>query len=138
MPLENAPVGSPGFGRNVKTEMKAGKKQKQAVAIAYSKAGEHASHDRRRFVDALRRGLSLDAAFGYAEAAEARRAGQGEPLDGRLIKQCIKDSYGEGGQPHEMLRRAMDRRLSFQGSRDAFNESDHPRKDGRFAKKAGF
>lgn len=38
MPLENAKEGTPGFGRNVSTEMKAGKPQQQAVAIAYSKA----------------------------------------------------------------------------------------------------
>jgi hypothetical protein len=38
MPLENAKVGTPGFGRNIETEMKAGKPQKQAVAIAYNKA----------------------------------------------------------------------------------------------------
>lgn len=29
-----------GFGENIKREMKAGKPQKQAVAIAYSEAGE--------------------------------------------------------------------------------------------------
>jgi hypothetical protein len=29
-----------GFSKNVSTEMKAGKPQKQAVAIAYSQAGE--------------------------------------------------------------------------------------------------
>ncbi len=29
-----------GFSKNVKTEMEAGKPQKQAVAIAYSEAGE--------------------------------------------------------------------------------------------------
>jgi hypothetical protein len=29
-----------GFAKNIKTEMKAGKKQSQAVAIAYSEAGE--------------------------------------------------------------------------------------------------
>ena len=29
-----------GFGKNVKAEMDAGKNQKQAVAIAYSEAGE--------------------------------------------------------------------------------------------------
>lgn len=45
MPLENAPVGTPGFGRNVATEVKAGKPQKQAIAIAYSKAGEKHSLD---------------------------------------------------------------------------------------------
>jgi len=38
MPLENAPEGSPGFSRNIKTEVEAGKPVKQAVAIAYSKA----------------------------------------------------------------------------------------------------
>lgn len=30
-----------GFSENVKREMEAGKPQKQAVAIAYSEAGEH-------------------------------------------------------------------------------------------------
>lgn len=29
-----------GFSKNIETEMKAGKPQKQAVAIAYSEAGE--------------------------------------------------------------------------------------------------
>jgi hypothetical protein len=38
MPLEKAPEGSPGFSRNIKTEIAAGKPQKQAVAIAYNKA----------------------------------------------------------------------------------------------------
>ena len=36
MPLETAPAGSPGFSRNVSTEVKAGKPVKQAVAIAYA------------------------------------------------------------------------------------------------------
>lgn len=40
MPLEKGPVGSPAFKRNIETEMAAGKPQKQAVAIAYSEAGE--------------------------------------------------------------------------------------------------
>jgi len=40
MPLEKAPVGSPGFSRNVETEVKAGKPVAQAVAIAYKMAGE--------------------------------------------------------------------------------------------------
>lgn len=40
MPLENAPAGSAGFSRSVATEVNAGKPVKQAVAIAYSKAGE--------------------------------------------------------------------------------------------------
>jgi len=38
MPLEKAKEGTPGFSRNIATEMKAGKPQKQAVAIAYNKA----------------------------------------------------------------------------------------------------
>lgn len=39
MPLESgAKPGSPGFGRNIATEERAGKPSKQAEAIAYSKA----------------------------------------------------------------------------------------------------
>ena len=42
MPLlsGNAAKSAEGMSKNIKTEMKAGKPQKQAVAIAYSKAGE--------------------------------------------------------------------------------------------------
>lgn len=40
MPLEKAGPGTPGFGRNIKTELAAGKPERQAVAIAYSKSGE--------------------------------------------------------------------------------------------------
>ena len=36
MPLENAAAGTPGFSRNIATEVKAGKPEKQAVAIALS------------------------------------------------------------------------------------------------------
>jgi hypothetical protein len=36
-----------GFGKNVKAEMKAGKPQKQAVAIAYSEAGEKKKHKKK-------------------------------------------------------------------------------------------
>lgn len=43
MPLENAAPGTPGFSRNIETEMKAGKPQKQAVAIAYAKSREDAA-----------------------------------------------------------------------------------------------
>jgi hypothetical protein len=39
MPLKSG-KSKAAFSSNVKTEMKAGKPQKQAVAIAYSKAGE--------------------------------------------------------------------------------------------------
>lgn len=46
MPLEKAKEGTPGFSRNIATEMKAGKPQKQAVAIAYNKArGDAAKAD---------------------------------------------------------------------------------------------
>lgn len=38
MPLEKASPGSPGFSRNIATEVNAGKDPKQAVAIAYAKA----------------------------------------------------------------------------------------------------
>lgn len=41
MPLKKgAKPGSKGFKDNIKAEMAAGKPQKQAVAIAYSEAGE--------------------------------------------------------------------------------------------------
>lgn len=41
MPLKKgAKPGSKWFGENIKAEMKAGKPQKQAVAIAYSEFGE--------------------------------------------------------------------------------------------------
>lgn len=42
MPLENAKPGTPGFSRNIATEIKAGKPEKQAVAIAYSNAEKDA------------------------------------------------------------------------------------------------
>ena len=57
MPLEKAPVGSPGFGRNIATEIKAGKKPAQAEAIAYSKArGDADPHRIHDYMDAVRRG----------------------------------------------------------------------------------
>lgn len=41
MPLnKGAKPGSKGFKENIKTEIAAGKKPKQAVAIAYSESGE--------------------------------------------------------------------------------------------------
>ncbi len=94
------------------------KKKGEQVFYASANAGKITGVDRRRFRDALRRGLSLDAAFGYAAAEEATRAGQGNPLDSRLVKQCIRDSVGEGGSTHDVLKRAVDRRIAFQGSRD--------------------
>lgn len=45
MPLENAKPGTPGFSRNIATEIRAGKPEKQAVAIAYSKGGERKDAD---------------------------------------------------------------------------------------------
>lgn len=41
MPLKKgAKPGSKGFGQNIKAEEKAGKPRKQAIAIAFSEAGE--------------------------------------------------------------------------------------------------
>ena len=59
MPLESGPPGSASFRHNVKTEVAAGKPQKQAVAIAYSKSGEKHDADPHRihgYMDAVRRG----------------------------------------------------------------------------------
>lgn len=38
-----------GFSKNVKAEMKAGKPQNQAVAIAYSQAGENKKPKKKKF-----------------------------------------------------------------------------------------
>lgn len=40
MPLEPGPPGSEAFKHNIETEMAAGKKRAQAVAIAYRESGE--------------------------------------------------------------------------------------------------
>ena len=52
MPLEKAPVGSPGFKRNIEEMVKSGHPQPQAIAAAYREAradadphGVHAYHD---------------------------------------------------------------------------------------------
>jgi hypothetical protein len=59
MPLEKAAPGSLGFGRNIATEIKAGKPPKQAEAIAYSKArGDSDPHRVHDYMDAVRRGDS--------------------------------------------------------------------------------
>ena len=61
MPLEKGPVGSPAFERNIKTEIAAGKPQKQAVAIAYQTARGDASRDPHNvhgYMDAVTRGDS--------------------------------------------------------------------------------
>lgn len=61
MPLEKAAVGTPGFSRNIATEIKAGKPQKQAVAIAYNKARGDAS--KARF--AVEKSKRRDGSFSY-------------------------------------------------------------------------
>jgi len=40
---------SKGFSKNVSTEMKSGKPQKQAVAIAYSEAGESKKKSKKKY-----------------------------------------------------------------------------------------
>lgn len=45
MPLHKGPPGSAAFKQNIKTEIKAGKPQKQAVAIAYNKSREKDDDD---------------------------------------------------------------------------------------------
>jgi hypothetical protein len=65
MPLESGPPGSAEFKHNVETEMAAGKPQKQAVAIAYSKSGER--HDMLEIDSA-----KLDALLTACDALGAR------------------------------------------------------------------
>lgn len=49
MPLKKgAKPGSKGFGENIKKEIEAGKPQKQAVAIAYSEAGEKKKQKKKK------------------------------------------------------------------------------------------
>ena len=49
MPLtKGAKPNSKGFKKNIETEMNAGKPQKQAVAIAYSEAGEKKKKKKRK------------------------------------------------------------------------------------------
>ena len=56
MPLEKAKPGTPGFTRNIKREVAADKPQRQAVAIAYSKARDDCQVT--RYLEAVRRGDS--------------------------------------------------------------------------------
>lgn len=65
MPLENANPGTPGFSRNIATEIKAGKPEKQAVAIAYSNAekdgtGGHPKHSWEHLKRMVRGGAKLN------------------------------------------------------------------------------
>lgn len=49
MPLQKgAKPGSKGFSRNIKTEMNAGKPQRQAIAIAYSESGERKKKKKKK------------------------------------------------------------------------------------------
>lgn len=88
MPLEKGPVGSAAFEHNIKTEIAAGKEQKQAVAIAYSQAGERKDDGMDigkldSIMDAVTR---MDARL---DAMAQRRADGGdEPGNGR-------DPYGD-------------------------------------------
>ena len=62
MPLKSGPPGSAAFKHNIATEIEAGKPQKQAVAIAYSKARDACPIT--DYMDAVRR----------SDAAGMRRA----------------------------------------------------------------
>lgn len=64
MPLEKAPVGSPGFSSNIAEMVKSGHPQAQAIAAAYRAAGERG--DSR--MDALF--AAADALFSRADAME--------------------------------------------------------------------
>jgi hypothetical protein len=70
MPLEPAKAGTSGFSRNVATEVRAGKPQEQAVAIAYSKAGEKRGDD----LDDGQPGYELGDALARVDARSQRLA----------------------------------------------------------------
>lgn len=59
MTLKSGPVNSRAFERNIKTEIAAGKPQKQAVAIAYRTASDADPHGVHVYMDAVSRGDSV-------------------------------------------------------------------------------
>src|ERR1700761_6930938 len=84
MPLEKG-KSKKAFAHNVKTEVAAGKPQKQAVAIAYSEAGEDELE-----VDCAEDELDVDCAMdGSPRLAMDRGARTKDPLNGWLhVKDC--------------------------------------------------
>ena len=97
MPLEKAPVGSAGFEKNVKTEIAAGKPQKQAVAIAYEKArGDAAKADA---LPPLARALAAADSM-YAKALDAVHRNDAErDLPG---SSTTEGNYGIDAEPISM------------------------------------
>lgn len=78
MPLESAKEGTPGFGRNVAREIEAGKPEKQAVAIAYSKArGDDAANDQDVVIQPLVRAAGILIVCA-GEMLLLRRSGNGD------------------------------------------------------------
>ena len=116
MPLEKGPVGSAAFGRNVATEVKAGKPQKQAVAIAYSEAGEKkdcAMSDRldsildscakmEARVDALCAGRQ-DSVYDLGAAREAGKSAmrEGKPIGANPFPYRMSEHDPEQVRKHE-------------------------------------
>jgi hypothetical protein len=93
MPLENAKEGTPGFGRNIATEVKAGKPEKQAVAIAYAKARGDA--DDVYIVRFYKKGKGYETiTVSAASAAEAEgKAKEDKSLKGFKVKDVTKRHY---------------------------------------------
>lgn len=113
MPLEKG-KSKKAFSHNVKTEMKAGKPQKQAVAIAYSEAGEDSAE---------------------AEVEAAIRAGQEESEAEEEAAEAGKRESTHQKRALEKLQRLQERRSE---AADEFKESDHPRSDdGKFGSGGG-
>lgn len=83
MPLEHAKEGTPGFGRNIATEIEAGKDPKQAEAIAYSMAGERRDTGAppQAMLDSIR-GLASE--IRQRHDASSRRADDGAPPEAML------------------------------------------------------
>lgn len=105
-------------GKEVMASMRetyGGKKKIEQVFYASKNKGKLTGVDAAKFRGALRRGASLDSAMQYSAIEEdARTAGTGVPLVPELAK-CIRDAAKEGGSPSEVLSRAMDKRITFQG-----------------------
>ena len=83
MPLENAPVGSAGFSKNVATEIRAGKPPAQAAAIAYSKARGDESPALDKLLSAADELYAKADATGWGSGEKrGDAAGQDKPRDG--------------------------------------------------------
>ena len=94
-------------------------KKGKSVLYAMKNKGTVTGIDKRRFLDAVKRQGSLDSVMKEMDPVEeAWIAGTGKPLVPRLLGSCFRDAAREGGKPHEIVKRAIDKRMMFLGTKD--------------------